>query len=125
LSSLNDMRCGQAVFLTQEALRANLAEAILDTDHLHRNRAVLNDNVGNRGTEAALDLMVLCGYDRAALLRGVDNELLIQRLPSEHVDHLCRNTLSRQLLLSLERLVYHDAGSDNRNVLAFLQGDAL
>ena len=62
LGSLNDVCCGQAVLLTQEALRANLAEAILNADHLHRNRAVLDNNIGNRRTKAALDLMVLGGY---------------------------------------------------------------
>ena len=119
------MRCGQAVLLTQEALRANLAEAVLYADHFHRNRAVLDDNVSHRRTQAALDLMVLSSNDRAALLGRVDDQLLIERLPGEHIDDLGGNTLGLELLLRLERFVNHDAGSDDRNVLAFLQGYAL
>ena len=69
--------------------------------------------------------MVLSGYDSAALSSRVEDELLVERLPGKHIDDLGGDTLSSQLLLSLQSLVDHDAGSDDSNVLAFLQGNAL
>ena len=100
LSSLYDVSSGQTVLLAQEGLSAYLAEAILNAYHLHRNRVVLDNNVSNSRTQTNLDLMVLSGYDSAALSSGVEDELLVERLPGEHIDDLGGDTLSSQLLLS-------------------------
>ncbi len=67
LSSLYDVSSGQTVLLAQEGLSAYLAEAILNAYHLHRNRVVLDNNVSNSRTQTNLYLMVLSGYDSAAL----------------------------------------------------------
>ena len=88
LSSLYDVSSGQTVLLAQEGLSAYLTEAILYAYHLHRNRVVLDNNVSNSRTQTNLDLMVLSGYDSAALSSGVEDELLVERLPGEHIDDL-------------------------------------
>ena len=81
LSSLYDVSSGQTVLLAQEGLSAYLAEAILNAYHLHRNRVVLDNNVSNSRTQTNLYLMVLSGYDSAALSSGIEDELLVE-IPS-------------------------------------------
>ena len=77
LSSLYDVSSGQTVLLAQEGLSAYLTEAILNAYHLHRNRVVLDNNVSNSRTQTNLYLMVLSGYDSAALSSGIEDELLV------------------------------------------------
>ena len=75
------MSSGQTDSPRRKDSSAYLAEAILNAYHLHRNRVVLDNNVSNSRTQTNLYLMVLSGYDSAALSSGIEDELLVEQLP--------------------------------------------
>ena len=71
--------------------------------------------------------MVLGGNDSAGLGGALYHQLLIQRLPGEHVHHTDGDALGLKLLIGLQRLVHHDAGGDDSSfiLVALAEDDAL
>ena len=71
--------------------------------------------------------MVLGGDNSTGLLGGLDDQLLVQRLPGEHIDHADGNAFRLKGLISLQGLVHHDAGGDDGGhvLVALVEHNAL
>ena len=101
--------------------RTRFAEAILHSDHLHGNRLVLNERLGNSGTKAAVNAVFLGGDDAAGLANRSKNCFLVEGLYRERVDDLDGNALLLEHVGSLESLIDHHAASDDGGVGALAQ----
>ncbi len=71
--------------------------------------------------------MVLGGDNGPGFLGGLDDQLLVQGLPGEHVDHPDADPLGLEGLVGFQALVHHDAGGDDGGLvlIAFVEHHAL
>ena len=71
--------------------------------------------------------MVLGGDDGASLGGALHHQLLVQRLPGEHIHHTDSDALGLKLLVGFQRFVHHDAGGNDGGLVlvALVKNDAL
>ena len=123
LENRADGRCIQTVQLEQVPCGAGAAELVLHAHAADRSRQLLAQDGADGLAQTADDAVLLGGDDLAALLGGLEDDLLIQRLDGVDVDDPGVDALGGQLLGSQAGLVDHQAGSDDGNVAAL--GDLL
>ena len=86
---------------------------------------VLRQEAANSLTQATDHAMLLAGDDLAALLGGLQHQLLIQRLDGGHIDDPGVDALSCQRLTGLDRLIDHQAVGDDGDIVAVTHHFAL
>ena len=122
--SLGDVPGGEAKALLQIILGADFAVLILYGHISHGGGLPNGEYLGNGGEQTVHAVVVFAGYHRAALLRILNHQRLIQRLDGEHIDHRGLDALFCQSGGS-QRLGDHDAAGDDGHVRALAQHDAL
>lgn len=115
----------QAILLLQKCLRTDLAIALLHAYPEHRRRAVFRQHLRHRRTQPVMDTVVFTGDDAPGFGRIAGNDIAVDRLEGEHIDHRRANPLPRQHLRRLQRFGHHNAVGDQRDVLAVAQQVAL
>ena len=80
MSGLADGRCIQTVQLEQVPCGAGAAELVLHAHAADRGRQLLAQDGADSLAQAADDAVLLGGDDLAALLGGLEDDFLVQRL---------------------------------------------
>ena len=101
--------------------RAGMAEFVVHADAAHRRRALLRKHARNGLAQTADDAVLFAGDHLTTFLRRLDDDLLIQRLDGADIDHAGVDALFRQRPRRNQRLVNHQAGRDNRHIVALSQ----
>ena len=98
MSGLADGRCIQTVQLEQVPCGAGAAELVLHAHAADRSRQLLAQDGADGLAQTADDAVLLGGDDLAALLGGLEDDFLIQRLDGVDVDDPGVDALGSQLL---------------------------
>ena len=92
------MLCGKAELLEQVDGRAGVAEHVVDADARDRRRALLGKHRRNGFAESADDVVLFNRDDAPGLLRGIEDDFLVERLDRVDVDDLCADALGLERL---------------------------
>ena len=98
MSGLADGRCIQTVQLEQVPCGAGAAELVLHAHAADRGGQLLAQDSADSLAQTADDAVLLGGDDLAALLGGLEDDLLVQRLDGVDVDDPGVDALGSQLL---------------------------
>ena len=102
-----------------------MAELILHADAMHEAGQLLADNCADSLTQTADDAVLLDRDDAAALAGSRQDDLLVNGLDGRHVDDADIQTLTLGQHGGAQRLVGHQAGGDDSNVVTIGQLFAL
>ena len=109
---------GQAELLEEGRGGAGVAELVIDADPAHRGGTLLTEQGGDRLPQAADDRVLLAGDDLSALLRSLQDQLLVQGLDGAQVDDSGGDAGLGQRLARLDGLVDQQAVGDDGHVAA-------